>query len=271
MRARPRRASTRIALPPIAAAVAFAIAAAIGAAGQDSTVKVVAAGDPVQALRRAHDAYEAGDYGAAIAGYRALVDSGYVHPLLHYDLGNAYLRHGDLGRAIASYRRASAGAPRDQDVKANLAYARKSARDAVAPPEAPVVWRTLFAWHFVLSRVEFWIAVIVLNALLWSLLALRLWWRSEAVTWAAVVTGVLLAAGVTSLVLHELAPARVAVVVPRQVDARAANQNDGVVRFKLHAGSEVLVRDERAGWLRIVLPSGEQGWIEAGQAEVVDL
>ncbi len=84
---------------------------------QDTDVKVVAAGDPAQALSRANDAYGAGDFAAAIAGYRALLDAGHDHPLLHYDLGNAYLRDGELGRAIASYRRAAAGAPRDQDVR----------------------------------------------------------------------------------------------------------------------------------------------------------
>jgi tetratricopeptide (TPR) repeat protein len=258
-------------LPSALALMSPLVAIAALAVAQDSTVKVVAAGDPVRALTRANEAYEAGDFAGAIAGYRALIDGGHDHPLLHYDLGNAYLRDGDLGRAIASYRRAAAGAPRDQDVSANLAYARRSARDAVAPPEPPVVWRTVFAWHYVLSRAEVWIAVVALNALLWSLLALRLWRRAEALTWAAVVTGVLLAVGVASLVMHELSPTRVAVVLPREIDARAGHESDSVVRFKLHAGSEVLVRDENEGWLRIVLPSGEQGWIEAEQAEVVEL
>ncbi|HEX2464748.1 MAG TPA: tetratricopeptide repeat protein [Thermoanaerobaculia bacterium] len=244
-------------------------AGAAPASAQDTAI--IPAGDPVQTLSRANDAYAASDFPTAIAGYRALLDSGHDHPLVHYDLGNAYLRQGELGRAIASYRRAAAGAPRDQDVSANLAYARKSARDAVTPPEPPMVWRTVFAWHYALSRSELWTAIVVLNTLLWALLALRLWRRSEALTWAAVVIAVLLAAGVTSLAFHELYATRVAVVLPREIDARAANQADSVVRFKLHAGSEVLVRGESGGWLRIVLPSGEQGWIEAEQAEVVEL
>ncbi len=247
------------------------VAAPTAAEQDDQSLKVVSTGDPAQTLARANEAYAAGDFAAAIAGYRSLLDSGRDHPLLHYDLGNAYLRQGELGHAIASYRRAAAGAPRDQDVAANLAYARKSARDAVAPPEPAAVRRTLFAWHYALSRAELWTAVVVLNALLWSLLALRLWRRSEALAWGAVVIGVLLAAAVASVALRQLAPTRVAVVVPREIDARAGNQSDSVVRFKLHAGSEVLVRDQSDGWLRIVLPSGEQGWIEASHAEIVEL
>jgi SH3-like domain-containing protein len=63
----------------------------------------------------------------------------------------------------------------------------------------------------------------------------------------------------------------VAVVVPREVDVRSGLRDDTVLRFKLHAGSEVVVREERDGWLRIALPDGEQGWIEAAAAEVVEL
>jgi tetratricopeptide (TPR) repeat protein len=231
---------------------------------------VTAASDPVRALARAHDAYAAGDYAAAAAGYRALIAAGHDHPLLHYDLGNAYLQHGELGRSIASYRRAAAGAPRDQDVAANLAYARKSARDAVAPPEPPMVWRTVFAWHYRLSRTELWTVAIVLNFVLFALLAVRLLRPREALTWAAAAAALLLAAALASVAMHELDPTRVAVVLPREIDARAGNEEESAVRFKLHAGSEVLVRDELDGWLRIVLPSGEQGWIAASQAEVVE-
>ena len=230
-----------------------------------------AATDPARTLSRAHDAYAGGDFAAAAAGYRALIEAGHDRPLLHYDLGNAYLRHGELGRAIASYRRAAAGAPRDQDVAANLAYARKSARDAVTPPEPPAVWRTVFAWHYSLSRGELWVVAIVLDFLLFTLLAVRLVRPYEVLTWAAAVAALLLAAAVTSLVMHEVEPTRVAVVLPREIEARAGNQKESVVRFKLHAGSEVVVRDQSEGWLRIALPSGEQGWIEASQAEVVEV
>jgi hypothetical protein len=43
-----------------------------------------------------------------------------------------------------------------------------------------------------------------------------------------------------------------------------------VVRFKLHAGTELRIRDSRDGWLRIGLPDGQQGWIETAWAEQVE-
>jgi tetratricopeptide (TPR) repeat protein len=261
-------------MPPVKSATAAAPTnptSANGAAKGSGAPAASPAADPLRTLSQANDAYAAGDFAAAIDGYRTLLASGHDHPLLHYDLGNAYLRNGELGRAIASYRRAAAGAPRDQDVQANLAFARKSARDAVAPPEPSMVARTVFAWHYTLSRSELWIVVAVLNLALWSLLAARLWRRREVLTWGAALAAVLLLAAATSLALREIDPTRIAVVLPREIDARAGDQNDSVVRFKLHAGSEVLLRERRGDWLRIALPSGEQAWIEASQAEVVEL
>jgi tetratricopeptide (TPR) repeat protein len=249
--------------------VAVLLVAAGVAAGAHAAID--AAENPSAALSQANEAYVAGDYTQAIAGYQSLVAAGHRHPLLHYNLGNAYLRQGELGRAIASYRRATAGAPRNQDVRANLAFARKSARDAVAPPEPPMVWRTIFAWHYALAPAELWLALVVLNLVLWALLALRLWRRHEALTWAAAIAGVLVVACGASLALRSVAPSRVAVVVPREVEVRSGLRDDTVLRFKLHAGSEVAVREERDGWLRIALPDGEQGWIQAEAAEVVEL
>ena len=249
------------------AALAAIVCAAEPARGQE----------PAAAFEAANEAYAAGDFATAVAGYRALLAAGHDHAMLYYNLGNAHLRRGEIGHAIASLRRAAAAAPRNPDVRANLAFARKNARDALAPPEPSAVTRTVFAWHHAFSRDELWLAAGVLNAMLWTLLACRLWRRHEAprrregLAWAAAATAVLLAASAGSLTVHAIAPLRVAVVLPGEVDARSGTREDSVVRFKLHAGSEVRLREERDGWLRIALPDGEQGWIEADAAEVVEL
>ncbi|HVR30357.1 MAG TPA: SH3 domain-containing protein [Thermoanaerobaculia bacterium] len=260
------------------AAVAAAAVLAVGAVAQVDRPAATALGasvapsvGPAEMLSRANEAYVATDFAAAIAGYRALLDAGHDHAMLHYNLGCAHLRSGDVGRAIASYRRAAAAAPRDQDVRANLAFARKNARDALQPAEPPAAMRTVFAWHYALAREELWAVAAALNLLLWSLLALRLWRPREWLGWAVAAVIVLLLACGGSLAVRDLAPRRVAVVVPHQVEVRTGTRDDAVVRFELHAGSEVRVREERDGWLRVALPDGEQGWVQSGAVEVVEL
>jgi Tetratricopeptide repeat len=218
---------------------------------------------------QANSAYEAGDYPRAVRAYEELLSRGVVDGHLYYDLGNAYLRNGELGRAVAAYRRSRALLPRDQDVAANLAFARKSTQDALAPPEPSPIATTLFFWHYGLSRSECLRLVVVANALLWLTLAARLFRRrSEVLRWTSWALIVVVVATGASLAVRTLAPRRVAVIVPQEIDAHAGTRADTVVRFKLHAGTEVAVAGERDGWLRIALPDGQQGWIDAQHAEV---
>lgn len=226
-------------------------------------------GTPAELFVNANAAYEAGNYARAVGLYRALLGQGFDNGRLHYNLGNAYLRNGELGRAVAAYRESLADRPRNQDVAANLAFARRSTRDALAPPRPSPVASTLFFWHYNLSRRELAWAALAVNLLFWGVLALRLLRRSEALGWLAAVLLLVLAATAGSLLAHHLWPQRVAVVLPQEIDAVSGPGADAVVRFKLHAGTEVEVQSEREGWVRIALPDGQQGWVEAELVEVV--
>ena len=225
--------------------------------------------DP-EVFLRANQAYEEGDYRRAIDLYRQLLERGHDGGHLHYNLGNALLREGELGPAVAAYRRSLRRLPRDQDVRANLEFARQTTKDALAPP-APSPWvSTLFFWHFQMSRRELAWTVVVLNLLLWGLLALWLFRRgSEVLPW--LVGGVLLflLGSGGSLLIHELWPQRVAVVLPPEIDARSGPGADAVVRFKLHAGAELAVENVTDGWVRIAGPEGEQAWVEEERVAVV--
>lgn len=218
----------------------------------------------------ANAAYEANEYARAVELYRRLVEAGFDAGQLHYNLGNALLRNGELGRAIASYRRAWLRLPRDEDVRANLEFARQTTQDALAAPGPSAVTRALLFWHYGMSLAELKWAALAFNLLFWLLLTIRLVKRrSEVLRWLTVALLIPLIAVTLSLGARWLAPQRVAVVVPQEVNAHSGPARDDVVRFKLHAGTEVELRDRRDGWLRISLPDGQQGWIEASYAEIV--
>jgi len=56
----------------------------------------------------------------AIAGYEGLVRTGQASANVFYDLGNAYFRTGDFGRAILNYQRALALERHHPEATANL-------------------------------------------------------------------------------------------------------------------------------------------------------
>ena len=211
---------------------------------------------------KANAAYEEGDYANAAAGYQRLVSEGFDDGRVQFNLGNALLRNGELGRAIASYLRSRAASPREEDVRANLDFARQSTKDAIAPPEPSEVLSTLFFWHFRLSHRELAIGLLAVNLIFWVVLGLGLVWPNrELIRWTSLLLLVLLVTLATSLLVHRFLDRPVAVIVPQEVSAHTAPEESSVVRFNLHAGTEVRVQDQRPGWMRVSLPDGQQGWI----------
>lgn len=127
MTTRPATFRPRVAFPVFALALAV-LAALVGGSARNSFADPPAATSPEaspasnpSALAKA--AYEAGvaeDWDGAIAGYRKLVEMGVADPALFYNLGTAYARKGDRGRAVWMLLRARALAPGDRDIRDNL-------------------------------------------------------------------------------------------------------------------------------------------------------
>ena len=93
----------------------------------------------LEAMAATNALYEDGRYEQAARSFQQLVDKGYGDPVLYYNLGNAYFKQGDIGRAILNYLRAERLAPRDDDIRANLDFARSQTLDLLESGEAPFV------------------------------------------------------------------------------------------------------------------------------------
>lgn len=242
----------------LAGGIALALAGAPAARAADSAEALLARGIA---------AYEKGDYDAAAEDFRDVLESGYDDPVVHYDLGNAYFKSGHLGRAIWHYRRAHALAPRDEDVSANLEYARFLAVDRVEGQEATD------------RRVETWLDRITpreafrLAGVLWVLAGLAgvLWqsaprgadgWRRAAVT-AVAAWALVFAASLA--IARRAASLEEAVVLAEEATVRNAPGADFPTAFVLHEGAEVVVEGTRGEWTEISLSGDLRGWIESAR------
>ena len=83
-----------------------------------------ALGDSDTEFANANQEFAQGHFKQAISGYEALVKEGQWSANLFYDLGNAYFRTRDFGRAILNYERALALQPHHPEATANLQIAR---------------------------------------------------------------------------------------------------------------------------------------------------
>ena len=203
--------------------------------------------------------------------YRSLLDSGYTSGPLYYNLGNAELRAGSLGRSIVAYRRASALLPRDGDLAANLKYARDSTKDDLGSYTRPLA-ETIFFWHKGLGLSELALGVLIANGLWWILMVLRLYLtESELILWSARGCLVVLIALGGSLLVRSLTPEQVAVVQPAEVSIYSGTSHQSTVLFKLHEGSELKVVESTTDWVRVTLPDDKQGWLPTGDVDLIEI
>src|SRR4030067_3096290 len=75
-------------------------------------------------FQKANRFYDSGNFNSAIQSYHQLLDKGIKEATVYYNLGNAYFKARQLGKAILYYRKALKLAPRDKDIKTNLNFSR---------------------------------------------------------------------------------------------------------------------------------------------------
>lgn len=215
--------------------------------------------------------YEEGKYQNASQEFEALIAYGFESGDIHYNLGNSKLRTGKLGEAIGSYLQAKRYLPRDGDLRANLKFARQSAKDDL-PEWKPAILETVFFWHRGLSPEELGLGLLIFNAAFWLTWLLRLYRRqTEWLSWLQRSCLLALIALGTSFMLRTVVPEKRAVVLPPEVSIHASTQEKSTVLFKLHEGAELSVVDQNKDWVRVSLPDNKQGWVEARHVLVVSL
>jgi tetratricopeptide (TPR) repeat protein len=95
---------------------------------------------PEELFQEGNAAYEAGDYGRAIALYDSLHATGLASTASWYNLGNAHFEAGHTAEAVLNYERALRLAPARKDIRNNLLLAKARIPEAVA--EVPVFFLT---------------------------------------------------------------------------------------------------------------------------------
>jgi len=187
-------------------------------------------------------------------------------PRVEYNLGNAYFRLGELGRAILHYERAHRLRPVDPDIRANLELARSRRIDRVEPEEAAsvVAWTRAIQDRLGPDR-----QALVFLTLLWGIAGLVTWASIRPSGWSAWVGWTLatlvLAAALTVLswlvTWQRLEGERIAVVLHASVEVLAGPGENNASLFTVHEGLTLTVRSERPDWVQVSLPNGLNGWI----------
>jgi len=218
---------------------------------------------------KANQEFAQGHFKEAIAGYEALVRAGQWNANLFYDLGNAYFRTHDFGRAILNYERALALDNHHPEATANLQIARDESRALELQPTR--VERYLqFAstnQYSTVAAIAFWLGIFGIVALIF---ARR---RSAALISLSILC--LLVCAMAVWAIHTLDNGSngraLAIVTGNDVQARLATADTANSVLALPTGSEIKILSTRGDWMYAALPNDLRGWIQTKNAEQVRL
>ena len=247
------------------------------------TLAVVVAGSVLaqgpsagELMARANERYERGEYAEAAQQYEALIDRGYEDASVYFNLGNAYLESGDLGRAILSYLRARELSPRASDIRTNLDLARRMTVDRVAAETGSLIESLSFFGRQWAAPSELGATALLIWTVCGMAIGALLVWRTLPLRRLihALVALMTVAALTSFLLLLSMEIANpydnTGIVTAAAVEVLSGPGPQYSEEFTLQNGAQVRLTDSRHGWWKVALPGGElQGWVPAHAIEKV--
>lgn len=206
----------------------------------------------------ANSAYDRQDFEKAVELYNILLEQNPQNGHLLFNIGNAFYRLDKLGKAIGYYLKAMQHIPRDEDLSANLEYARKRSVDE---KEETSIWSNLSnEWIKRLSLKEWLRLVIIANFLFWLFAGIRLFWKREFLSWLIGSFGMIAVIFMIGFVCR-LNVDSVGVIISREAAIFSAPNPEATVLFQLHEGSEVVIEEQISEWIKIEYSSKKKGWV----------
>jgi len=224
----------------------------------------IAYGSNQSDFEKGNDLYTKGEYAKAAEVYQKILQSGYHSSELYYNLGNACFRQGQLGMAILYYTRAEQLDPRDDDIRANLLFARQFAVDKVEITEETILldYINRFFSYFSLNEIT-WLTVLfyILSAaaILVHYIYRRIYIPGAVIT---VLLGIFAIAAVfTAVKLNRDVLTHTGVVINQQAEVRNGPGDDFKSQFTAHAGLTFKIEREEDGYYLVNLENRVKGWI----------
>jgi tetratricopeptide (TPR) repeat protein len=225
------------------------------------------AADAMADFSTANELYAKGKFSNAANLYEKILQTGGQSPALLFNYANAEFKAGNLGKAIAAYRRAELLAPRDSEIRANLGFVRNQIQGVTIRE----------------SRWQDWLGQLTLNE--WTLLAVGAFWLTSALLIVRQIRPALvprlknatrifaaltiLSASVLGLQAATHFSKATAVVTAAEATARSGPFDEAQSAFTARDGAELRVLDRHNDWVQVADGSGKIGWVTRKQVTVL--
>lgn len=217
---------------------------------------------------KAEKAYADKKYKECISIYEDILKSGLSSYKLYYNLGNAYYKNNELGKAIYNYELAHKLQPNNQDVKTNLRIANEKTIDDIEGKE-----------NFFLSAIKNGLvdtlssngwAYLSIVSLSLSLILFLMFYVSQKSIYKRIgfflslfvfvifISSMIL--GYTSLSNKQ--EIKFAIIISKETKVYEEPNKSNDSKFILHEGAKVKVIESNAEWSNIKLENGNEGWLK---------
>jgi tetratricopeptide (TPR) repeat protein len=238
------------------------------------SISFVLADQPLDIFSEANQLYQKGDFEAAIEKYEKILSGKYESGELYYNLGNAYYKTGNIGKARLNYERALIWLEDDESVVQNLDLLKLRLVDQIEePPKLFInVW-----WEKLLNLFDTKSLGIIVLILFWLVLitaAIFMHYRKRGMfKWKSVFVAslilwlLLLTIWINKIYLFETEMYGVILASTTTVYSEPAENTTEL--FVLHEGTRVKVERASGSWYEIRLADGKTGWLINNVLEVI--
>ncbi len=213
--------------------------------------------------------YEEGNYLQAINAYESVIKKGVENPTIYYNLGNAYFKNQQLGKALVHYERAFRLSPRNEDIRFNLTFARLKATKEKTPG---IFKKIFFNIYNLLNINELTLFTSFFYFSLCILIAVYIFKKKHLLLWLMIPVGFLIVFSGSWLgikIYNEKITTSAIVIVPCG-EVRNGPSTDYSIGFTLPEGEKVIVLQQKDSWYAVgIKEKGLKGWINKESIEKI--
>lgn len=224
---------------------------------------------------QANQLYQQEKYQQAIETYLEIINNGYESWQLYYNLGNAYYKTRQFGRAILNYERAQKLNPENEDIRFNLQVANLTVVDKIVEPPQFFISKWLSDLKSLWGIQTLTFLMIGVYLLTTVLIVLKIFIRRIGsqqvlnILLTPIVIVLLIVTTIFIIRIHENSTARHAIVLVDKVDVLSSPEEQGTELFSLHEGVKFGVEEIQGEWAKIRLADGKVGWVKRQVFEVI--
>jgi len=224
---------------------------------------------------QANKHFQQNEYQQAIETYLEIISNGYESWQLYYNLGNAYYKVKQVGRAIVNYERALKLNPKNEDILFNLDIANLSVVDKIVTPPQFIIIKFLSDLKSLWDIQTLTFLAIGVYLLITLLVIVKIFIRNSRfqrlinMILIAVMTLFLIVSIIFIIRIHENNTFQYAIVLEQKVDVLSSPDSEATELFSLHEGVKLKVEEFRDDWAKIRLADRKVGWVKRDAFEII--